>query len=546
MDRIESFEVAASVGDWCEVNSSFDKGRMLIAYPGENRNKTSISKEVFEQCLETLWNVPVVTHYIRETDSLGGHDVALVEGQDGNFKMVNETDPVGVIPESAVFSWQTVTEADGTVNDYLCTDVLLWKRQEAYDKIKNDGITAQSMEILIKAMHMEDGIYHIDDFEFQALCLIGVEPCFESASLEMYSADTFQSKFSDMMKDLKETIKTLNAPAGAEDTTKFSKEGGSEAVNEKELLAAEFGIDTSALDFALEDFSLEELREKFEAMKNAEAAEPEAEPEAEASEPEAEAVEPEAEPEAEAGAEPEAESEIEAEPEAEAQPEGEFALNTNVREALREALSGFQVMKPWGMESRFYLIDFDAELSEVYAEDGSDHWHLVGMPYSISGDKAVVDATTPVRKKYAIVDYDGGDQATAASIMFEKLEEFFNDKSEAEKNYSSVKEENDEMAKELASLREFKAGIEKEEHDAVVAEMFSRFEDLKGIEAFEALKESDLDLESIEEKCYAIRGRQMSEAKFSVKNFTPKIKVTRTEDKPNAPYGGIVEEYKNK
>lgn len=530
MDRILNFEVAASVGDWCEVNSSFDMGKMRIAYPGDNRNNTHISKEVFENCLDTLWNVPVVAHYIRETDEIGGHDVALVENQDGSFKMVNETTPVGVVPESAVFTWETVTETDGRQNEYLCTDVLLWKRQEAYDKIKADGITSQSMEIQVKAMHMEDGVYHIDDFEFQALCLIGVEPCFESASLEVFSADTFQSKFSDMMKDLKETIKTLNAPAGADDTTKFSKEGGSEAVNEKELLAAEYGINTSALDFALEDFSLEELREKFEAMKNAEAAEPETEPEAEASETEDEAAEPEAEPEAEA----------------EAQPAGEFALNTNVRDALREALSGFQMMKPWGMENRFYLIDFDAELSEVYAEDGLDHWHLVGMPYSMSGDKAVVDAANPVRKKYAIVDYDGGEQASPAELMFEKLEEFFNSKTEAEQNYAAIKAAKDAMDAELSELREFKAGIEKEEHDAAVAEMFSRFDDLKGIEAFEALKESDLDLESIEEKCYAIRGRQMSEAKFSVKNFTPKIKVTRKEDKPNAPYGGIVEEYKNK
>ena len=537
MDRILNFEVAASVGDWCEVNSSFDMGKMRIAYPGDNRNNTHISKEVFENCLNTLWNVPVVAHYIRETEEIGGHDVALVENQDGSFKMVNETTPVGVVPESAVFTWETVTETDGRQNEYLCTDVLLWKRQEAYDKIKADGITSQSMEIQVKAMHMADGIYYIDDFEFQALCLIGVEPCFESASLEVFSADTFQSKFSDMMKDLKETIKTLNAPAGAEDTTKFSKEGGSEAVSEKELLAAEYGIDTSALDFALEDFSLEELKEKFEAMKadGADTAEPE--PEADP-EPEAES-----EPEPAEDPEPEAEPEQPAEP---AQPDAEFALNQNIRAALREALREYKTVMPWGMDDRFWFVDFDAEASEVYAEDYANKGHLVGMPYAMNGDAAVIDTSNPVRKKYAIVDYDGGEQESPAELMFAKLEEFFNSKTEAEQNYAAIKADKDAMDAELSELREFKAGVEKELHDAAVEEVFAKFEDLKGIEAFEALRGTVTDLDTLEEKCYAIRGRQMSEAKFSVKNSTPKIKVTRKEDKPNAPYGGIVEEYKNK
>ncbi len=100
--------------------------------------------------------------------------------------------PVGVVPESARYFWREITEDDGSVHNYLCVDVLLWKRQEAYKKIKEDGITAESMEISVKDGRMQDGFFVIDDFEFTAFCLLGsAEPCFESASLAMFSMDSF-------------------------------------------------------------------------------------------------------------------------------------------------------------------------------------------------------------------------------------------------------------------------------------------------------------------------------------------------------------------
>ena len=183
MEKVMSMTYASSLTDLCEVNSSFDKGVLRVAYHGLNRNGSSISKDAFERSIQTMFGCPVVCNYDRDTDTLGGHDVEVVRDSEGGLRLVNSTQPVGCIPESARYWWDTVTEEDGTEHEYLYVEALLWKRQEAYRKIKKDGVTAHSMEITVKDGELVDGVYHIYDFEFTAFALIGVTPCFESSSI---------------------------------------------------------------------------------------------------------------------------------------------------------------------------------------------------------------------------------------------------------------------------------------------------------------------------------------------------------------------------
>ena len=131
MDQVLKLTFASSLTALCEANSSFDTGVLRIAYWGENRNKTYISKEAFEHAIKSMYNCPVVCNYNREDDSIGSHDVELVHSADGYLSLVNVTDPIGVVPESAKVEWATVKEEDGTEHEYLYVDVLLWRRQEA-------------------------------------------------------------------------------------------------------------------------------------------------------------------------------------------------------------------------------------------------------------------------------------------------------------------------------------------------------------------------------------------------------------------------------
>lgn len=236
-------------------NESFDQGVLRIAYHGENRNGSYISKEVFEKCLPSMYNVPVVANYMRDDDMIGGHDIEIVR-KDNFPKMVNITHPVGVVPESASNWWELVTEEDGAIHEYLCTDVLLWKRQEAYEKIVSDGIVYESMEIKVKEDHLDNGMYVIDDFEFLAFCLLGnCEPCFESASLATFSSDAFTSELYAMLEEV--PMATRNYLEGV--TNKL--------VNKKLKLVEKYGLTLDDLDFELAAYTIDEVEDKLAAIR---------------------------------------------------------------------------------------------------------------------------------------------------------------------------------------------------------------------------------------------------------------------------------------
>jgi hypothetical protein len=105
------------------------------------------------------------------------------------------------------------------------------------------------------------------------------------------------------------------------------------------------------------------------------------------------------------------------------------------------------------------------------------------------------------------------------------------------------------METELEALRSYKLDIEKGKADEARAALFANFVDLEGIEAFDELKGncSDMELDVLEEKCYALRGRYGTQAKFSAETQkSPKQKVVKTTDFSKDPYGGVVEEYLGK
>lgn len=505
MNKVISMTYASSLTDLCEVNSSFDSGVLRIAYHGNNKNNTSISKEVFERCIKTMYNCPIVCNYDRDTDTLGGHDMEVVRDGDGTLRIVNSTTPIGVIPESAKVWWENITEDDGTEHEYLFTEALLWKRQEAYRKIKNDGITAHSMEITVKDGKTVDGIFQIDDFEFTAFTLIGVAPCFESSALELYSKQDFKRQLSEMMRDLKESFTLVNSSHEDDHThpQNYSMEGGETVLQDKMELAAQYGIDVNALDFSMDDFTVEELTKKFEAMK----------------------------------------ASADAEPETAAEPEQKFALTGNITTELHNALDTVKVKYDWGEFPQYEYADCDMDAGEVYCWDRTD-WLLYGFTYSMNGDSVVIDFDSKKRKKYVIADFDEGEQASPFATMFTSLGQKIQDGIQWKAKYDEASGTISAMEAELVDLRKFKADAESAAAESAREAVFAQFEDLAGIEAFEALRENcaEYDVEALEEKCYAIRGRNGGVARFSLENKAPRLKVDKTEI-VNEPYGGIFAQY---
>lgn len=515
--EILNLTYASSLTDLCEINSSFDSGILRIAYTGDNRNGSSISKDVFESCIKTIYNCPVVCNYDRETDTLGGHDMELVRKDDGSLILVNLTQPIGVVPQTAKVYWETVEEDDGTVNEYLCAEVLIWKRQEAYRKIKKDGITAQSMEITVKDGETINGIYCIKDFEFTAFALIGVEPCYESASLA-FSKQDFKQEFSKMMLELKDSLKDVTVSDETDNihSHKYSMEGGSKGLDKQNLIE-KYGIDVNTLDFSIDDFTVEELEEKFKAIT-----------------------------EADKKSDPEVDTD-----------KNKFALTSNVVDEIMRALDAEKIQCEWGECSRYFFVDCDFDAMEVYCWDRTD-WLLYGFSYKTNGDSIEIDFENKKRKKYVIADFDEGEQVSPIAQVFEQMEQVITDKSAAsaefEAKYQNASETITSMEAELEELRKFKADTEtaamEEARKSEIAEVFAKFEDLVGVEAFENLKtDCDADcmkfeLDALEEKCYAIRGRRGIQTKMNFSQKAPKLPIETPENnKADQPYGGLFEEY---
>jgi len=517
---------ASSLTGLCEVNPSFDTGILRIAYTGENRNRSYISKEVFERCVKTIYNCPVVCNYDRETDTLGGHDMDIIKYDDGHTALINKTVPVGCVPESSKIFWENVEEDDGTVREYLCAEVLLWKRQEAYSKIKRDGITAHSMEITVRDGRRIDGIYHVEDFVFTAFTLIGEQPCFPSASLDMgnnakFSNDTddairnsvreeFKAQMSQMMQEIKESFSLINSPDGDDDTQNNVTKGGKQVMNKDELIT-KYGIDVNTLGFSIDDYSAEDLEKRFKAMKGVGGNAPKVKPLTGV----------------------------------------KFALLGDLLAEFEKVLGVEKVQTEWGECCRYHYADCDVDLKEVYCWDMNDQL-LYGFAYTLDGDKVVIDFSSKKRMKYTIAEFDEGsqmEQPSPIAQVFAVMKQKIKDNTGWEARYNEVSEKYAALEKETENLRKFKAETDAAAKSEALTKIFSQFEDLEGVEQFEELKNNcqNYDLEILEEKCFALRGRRVAgmNLNFGLEPKAPKIKVgnDNKDDENGEPYGGLFKKY---
>lgn len=520
-----------SLTDICEINSSFDKGVLRVCYTGENRNRSYIAKEDLERCAKSLLYVPVVGNYIRSEEDFGGHDVEVITTLDGELRMVNKTQPVGVVPANAQVYFDTIIDDNGNEKEYLFTEVLLWKRQEAYKKIKEDGIISHSMEITVKDGETIDGIYHIYDFEFTALCLLGsgVEPCFEDSALEVYTTSDFKAQFELMMDDFKESFNL--ATTSTEDN--YSRNDTLTKGGEEDLEVIK--------DVFAEEEVIEEKEIVDEPVEEAPAEEPEAE-EVFEDEPEAE------EAPAEESEEEEAEDE---EAEDEEDSEEEFALVRELENALFEQLWNTDRISDGESDwPRYFMVDFDAEAGVVYFEDAADEWKLFGCNFVKDGDNVVIDFDSKKRMKYTIVEFDEGSMEGRFEKAFERIRSDATRRiEEANEAAAQFEAQVDALTTEINEMKdEANKAAEIDAHNEVIEE----FADLVGVEEFAILCENmlDFDVDTFREKCYAIRGKNMSNptsAKFSNNAGMPKFPVesngVKSDEASDAPYGGVVEKY---
>lgn len=192
----------SSVMEIDETDSVFAPGRILIGYCGDNRNWSSISEETFINA--PIKNIPVVANFISDKNDFGGHDIKVIQDENG-VDIYSATVPFGLVPESAN-QWFTEELVDGEMRKCYWTECLLWKRQYGFNKIAESKVINHSMEIDASEYTMRsDGYCEINKMRFEALCLLGddVEPCFENSRLEVFSKDNFERQFTEMLEQYK-------------------------------------------------------------------------------------------------------------------------------------------------------------------------------------------------------------------------------------------------------------------------------------------------------------------------------------------------------
>lgn len=221
-----------------QLNKQFALVDILLCYHGNNRNMTSMSKEVIEAALPSLYGIPIVGEYIYLDDGskdFGSHGGKIIISDKG-IKFEDTTKPYGFITKDAVDSakWVTIIEKDGlTKHDYLeLKGCIIW--QSRYEEVSSllDKNYGQSMEISIESYeHDKDGYCVIKDMIFSAACILGsnpdgtdVIPCFESACIgRHYELDSFKKEFSLMLDEYKKFNKEPNNNPKGEQKMELSR-----------------------------------------------------------------------------------------------------------------------------------------------------------------------------------------------------------------------------------------------------------------------------------------------------------------------------------
>lgn len=208
-----------------KLNPQFSLCDVLVCYHGDNRNWTSLPKNVIEENLYSIYGIPIVGEWIYKLDgtdekSWGSHGGRIILDDKGvHFEQT--TKPFGFVSKEAAdnASWVTITEKDGhTKNEYLkLSGCILWTDRYEESKTILDENFGQSMEIEFKKGHYrDDHYYEAEEFIFSALCILGTdcEPCFESACIgRHYELDSFKKEFSLMLDEYRKFNESDGTPA---------------------------------------------------------------------------------------------------------------------------------------------------------------------------------------------------------------------------------------------------------------------------------------------------------------------------------------------
>lgn len=198
-----------------DINPLMSKCDVKVLYIGQNRNRSSITKQVATEMSKTLRGCPIVGYYIEKKEDFGDHgDQVIIDGEGIKFNKL--TKPYGFVAPDARVWFQFFEDQDEfgntCVREYLMTEGYLWTGQFEECQRVLENSNPQSMELdekTLKGYWSTDNnkgvdFFIINDAVFSKLCILGddVEPCFEGANVSAPNLSSQFSKDDDFAKSL--------------------------------------------------------------------------------------------------------------------------------------------------------------------------------------------------------------------------------------------------------------------------------------------------------------------------------------------------------
>ena len=247
-----------------DINPLMSSCEIKVFYIGQNRNRTSISKEVATEMAKTLRGAPIVGYYKEQKQDFADHGERVVFDDEG-VKFECMTKPYGFVAPDAKVWFQKFQSEDAFGNvierEYLMTTGYLWTGQfEECRSVVEEG-RPHSMEIDKDSvqgnwsMDYEKNIefFIINDATFSKLCILGedVEPCFEESAI---TAPEISASFTKVDEGFKKTLYNMMQDL------KFALEGGIEkmAKIDKQAIETPDVVETPVADTVAENYTAEE------------------------------------------------------------------------------------------------------------------------------------------------------------------------------------------------------------------------------------------------------------------------------------------------
>lgn len=519
-----------------------------VMHTGANKNRTSFTKDTINKAISSIANMPILGYVVDELDDeekdFKGHEHEL-RVTDNDVKYMYAGQAYGVIPESCNPRWIIKDDGTGTEREYLRVDGLIWtKFGDPVDIFTRDVIKNHSVELtdMVCGPKDRDGNTPVSSFKFDGFCILSTtDPKIQPAMTG--SCITAQFSVDDITSQIRERLyeyQALQQNYSAQNENPSDEEKGDiKPMNENKnkTTGIEEGQVPTENTATFTEPAGNEATPPNENITTAPAA---------ATAKENTAPTMEAKP---APAEP-AVTENTASTENKSATGTEFTLTTvQLMDEIGTKLAEHTHPSSW--DSEYMIPDFYFEdlMPETVVVRCSKTWQLMGIPYSMNGDNAVLDYENIKRMKVAYEDWDEGEVMPGTIAAFTTLTDKI---AELSDSFTKAANEVSEIKPKLEAYQQAEAEAIAAADKAKRDELFSIMDEKLGAnEEYTALKENkEISYADLETKCYALVGRRSAEFSYvpnTNNKGTVRFGVGGTQNgSDNAVYGGLMEHYLGK